>query len=92
MDNNPVCVVHVRKDGSMDFHLDGYVAFFIVDERVPHDRVYQMTMRTPREQIAELLSASEFGSRYDARHTAIAHRIESALRGKSHLAEVGDGS
>ena len=92
MDDSPVCVVHVREDGSIGLHMDGDVAFFIVDERKPHDRVYRLSMRTPREQIAELLGASEVGSRYDARHKAIVHRIRCALRGKSHLAEVDDGS
>ena len=92
MDDSPVCVVHVREDGSLDFHLDGDVAFFVVDERVPHDRVYRLSMRTPREQIAELLGASEVGSRYDDRNKAIEHRIRCALQGKSHLAAVDDGS
>jgi hypothetical protein len=92
MDDSPVCVVHVGEDGGINFHLDGDVAFFIVDERKPHDRVYRLTMRTPREQIAELLGASEVGSCDDARSKAIEHRIRSALLGKSHLAVVDDGS
>ncbi|HET7884268.1 MAG TPA: hypothetical protein VFL55_25500 [Acetobacteraceae bacterium] len=86
MDDRPICIVHITEDGDIDYLLNGEaVLFLVVDERAPGDRVYQMTRQTPREEIASLIAGSPIGSRHDSRHVAIAHRIERALQGKSHL-------
>ena len=40
---------HISEDGDIDYQLSGDAVFLVVDERAPHDRVYQMTL-TMRSQ------------------------------------------
>ena len=88
MDDRPICIVHISEDGDIDYQLSGDAVFLVVDERAPRDRVYQMTLQTPRDEIAALISDSPIGSRYDVRHAAVEHRVVRWLHGKSHLAVV----
>jgi hypothetical protein len=90
MDDHPICVVHISENGEIDFLLNGEAVFLVVDERVPHDRVYQMTVQAPRAAINTLIGGSPTGSRHDRRHAAAVHRIERALQGKSHLGIIDD--
>jgi hypothetical protein len=90
MDDHPICVVHISKNGEIDFLLNGEAVFLVVDERVPYDRVYQMTAQAPREAIKTLIGGSPIGSRHDSRNAAVVHRIERALQGKSHLEIIND--
>ena len=84
----PICVVHITGESNIEYHLSGDVVFLVIDERAPHDRVYQM-VQTPREEIAALIGDSPIGSRHDVRHAAIERRIARSEQGKSHL-EIAD--
>ena len=84
----PVVVVHIGIGGDVNYLMAGPVDFFVVDERSPHDRVYQMTHEATRDGIAAVLGEDAIGSRHDARHPAIAARIIAAAEGASHLREV----
>lgn len=88
--DTPIVVVHLRENGDIECHLSGDVVVLYVDERFPHDRVYQMTEQTPREEIAALIGDSPVGSRQDVRHAAIKHHVERWLEGKNHLEIVDD--
>jgi hypothetical protein len=45
----------------------------------------------PRDQIMGLIGDGPIGSKHDARHAAIAHKIERLLEGKPHLNPVDNG-
>lgn len=62
MDSKPRVVVHMDANGNLDFMADGDVDLFTVDERVPRDRVYQMSNhRVAPERIDELFGTSRIG-------------------------------
>lgn len=84
----PICIVHIAADGCPNYIFNGEVEFLIIDERAPHDRVYQMTEPTPRALIAELIGHSPIGNCHDSRHAAAAHRITRFLEGRSHLEAI----
>jgi hypothetical protein len=84
----PICVVHVRDDGPPEFLLTGDVRFLIVDECAPDDRVYEITLQRPREEIMTLVGDSTIGSCQDARQAAAAQRIMRWFEGRNHIAAV----
>jgi hypothetical protein len=55
-------VVHIDEHGNQNYLADGDVDFFIIDERAPRDRVYQMSdTRVPRRMITKLIGKSRIG-------------------------------
>jgi hypothetical protein len=85
MENQPIIVVHVHEDGHVLYYLNGEAKVFFVDDRVPDDRVYQMTEQTPREALTALIGSSPIGSRHDEHHASVVHRVRLALLSKSPL-------
>jgi hypothetical protein len=60
--NRPICVVHILEDGDIRHSLGSEVVFLVVDKGAPHDRVYEMMVQTPREEIAILVGRSRIGT------------------------------
>jgi hypothetical protein len=71
----PICVVQIYENGDIRYFLGVEVGLRGVDESVAHDRVYQLTFQTSREEIVVLVGSSPTGSRHDTRHEAVEHRI-----------------
>jgi hypothetical protein len=90
VDDQPMCVVHVDEHHSLNFYLNGNAMFLIINERVTYDRVFQMTVQSPREVIEALIGSSEIRHCGDDRHAAVEHRIKRALERKAHLEIVKD--
>lgn len=72
-----VVIVHFDDDGQLSYHVAGdeRVRLFIVDERAPRDRVYEWTSRCGSDEIGSILGSDPIGSSQDARHAALAARI-----------------
>lgn len=86
-----IVIVRYDEHGEIDFHVCGgeTVRLFIVDERAPHDRVYEWTQRCTPEEIREIIPAgTEVGSNQDARHPAVVHVVEAIKRGERRLRVV----
>jgi hypothetical protein len=64
--DRPICVVHILENSDLNYYLSGKAVFLVIDERFPHDRVYQMTLQTPSKKIAALVGSSPIGNRHDA--------------------------
>jgi hypothetical protein len=65
----------VAAERSRRFAASAACRLFVIDERAPLDRVYQMTMQTSREEIAALISDSPIGNYYlDNRLAPAVHR------------------
>jgi hypothetical protein len=85
----PTVIVHFDEQGELNYHVQGDVRMFIVDERAPDDRVYEWTPRATPEAIGAMLGPDpDIGSSGDARHAALAARIEAAQQGRAHLHAV----
>ncbi|SMF70631.1 hypothetical protein [Allosphingosinicella indica] len=87
----PVVVIHFLADGDTTYRVfgDGPVRVLFVDEKAPHDRVYEWLSREPMEDLAAIVpEGGAVGSKSDARHPAIANAIEAALEGRPHLRPV----
>lgn len=88
-----VVIVRFDEDGEIDYTVigDDRVRLFIVDERAPHDRVYEYTSSDPVERLREIIPrGSIIGSQHDDRHEAIVARILAAREGRAHLEVVDD--
>jgi hypothetical protein len=84
-----VVIVRFDDSGELSYHAFGETRLFIVDERCPHDRVYEWLPRGPIEELRELIPQdAEIGSNQDDRHQAIAHMVHSYLDGTPHLRAV----
>lgn len=82
-------IVQFDQNGELSYHVigDDRVRLFIVDERAPHDRVYEWTQRSPASEFRRLIpEGAEIGHGKDSRHAAIAARIEAG--GKPHLTVI----
>lgn len=90
MNLEAVAVVHIKEDGDTDYLICGDDKFrlFIVDERAPNDRVYEITLRDAPETIREIIGDSPIGHRNDERHAAIEARIKEELDGTPRLKVV----
>ena len=90
MNLEAVAVVHIKEDGDTDYLICGDDKFrlFIVDERAPNDRVYEMTLRVAPETIRKIIGDSPIGHRNDERHAAIEARIKEELDGTPRLKVV----
>ncbi|MGE5510370.1 MAG: hypothetical protein ACM31O_03850 [Bacteroidota bacterium] len=86
---NNVVVVHFDEQGESTFLVCGEnVRLLIVDERAPHDRIYEWLSRDNPAELEAILGNDPIGSSADSRHQAIAARIEAECAGKPHLKSV----
>ena len=86
-----IVTVHFDERGEISYHVfgDERVRLFIVDERAPHDRVYEYTQRQPATAFRDLIpEGTGIGHSGDDRHEAIKARIEAWQDGVSHLRSV----
>lgn len=71
-----IAIVHIGESGRVvDFLHHGDLCFIVIDERAPHDRVYELTKRNSIEEIAAVLGDEPIGSCNDVRHPGVAARI-----------------
>ena len=89
-DIEAVVIVRFDEAGEIEYYVSGKRAcLFIVDERCPHDRVYEYTSRVAQSDIGEILGKSEIGHSRDRRHAAIEAKVIAAMDGKrTHLSVV----
>lgn len=85
-----IAIVRFDENGEITYHVSGDARFrlFIVDERAPHDRVYEWTQRAPVDEVGAILGADPIGHSGDERHAAIAGVIHAARDGRKHLSVV----
>jgi hypothetical protein len=84
----PTVIIRFDETGELHYLATEGVSLYIVDERAPHDRVYEWTTRASREEIAAVLGDSEIGSANDARHAAIEAKIVAFVEGRPYLRPV----
>lgn len=85
-----IAVVHIKEDGWADYLICGDERFrlFVVDERAPNDRVYEMTRRDDPEVVRAILGDDPIGSCRDSRHAAIEARVSEMVGGTPRLTIV----
>lgn len=84
-------IVQFDENGELAYHVFGDARLYIVDERAPDDRVYEWIPRATAEEIAAIVPVgSVIGNGQDERHPVLAHKINAAMEGRSHLAVVKD--
>lgn len=85
-----IAIVRLDEAGEITYHVasDARFRLFIVDERAPHDRVYEWTQRATADEVGAILGGDPIGSSQDERHAAIKAKIEAALDGRPHLSVV----
>lgn len=81
-------IVHITEDGGYSYLVSGDVRVFVVDERAPSDRVYELTDRCDEDEIVTLLRDDPVGSKNDSRHAAIEAKILAHVKGRPHLEVV----
>lgn len=86
--DRPVCVVHISENGDETYSVFGAARMLIIDERAPHDRIYEISSRMDARELAALIGESEIGHAEDERHEAIAACINAAIDGRKHLSIV----
>jgi len=84
----PVVVVHIAEDGAFRYLVHGEARLLIVDERAPHDRVYEIVDRVSGQEISDVLRDNPIGSSNDDRHEAIAAKVLTFVNGRPHLRVV----
>ena len=86
----PTCIVHIGLDGNTDFAVCGDARLLTIDERAPHDRVYEVSRRISQDQLAALIGDSPVGNAKEIseRHAALLARVPASLTGKPHLSIV----
>lgn len=61
-------VIHFHEDGFVNFYIEGdNVRAFVVDDRAPGDRVYELTDRDGPGVIDAIIEGAEIGSRFDGK-------------------------
>jgi len=84
-------IVQFDEHGELTYHVQGNTRLYIVDERAPHDRVYEWLPRATSDEIAEIIPVGEvIGSGQDERAEVLSHRIKAAISHVPHLAVVRD--
>jgi hypothetical protein len=80
-------IVRYDSHGEIEFLVNGEnVRLYIVDERAPGDRVYEILTRTPDAVIEQIVPVGEsIGNNLDERHAVLAHKITAYVEGKPHL-------
>ena len=84
-------VVRIDERGEYSYHVFGgdSIRLFLIDERCPHDRVYEWLSRDSADEFRQLIpEGSEIGSSQDERHEAVANVITSHQEGRPHLRVV----
>jgi hypothetical protein len=82
-------VLRFDENGEQTYHVIGdKIRFFIVDERAPHDRVYEWLDREHADEIKAILGDCRIGSKQDGRHAAIRNAILSDLEGRARLTVI----
>lgn len=91
--NEPTIAVHIGTNGETSYLVPEGCAtrLLIIDERAPHDRVYEITDRVEPATIEVAIGGDPVGSKFDARHEATASRLRAAIESRPHLTIV-DGS
>lgn len=92
-DHRPVAVLRWSEDGDLQLGMFGAgCRMLVVDERCPHDRIYEVTQRAPLEAIDAIIPpGSEIGHAGDERHTALVERMTALFEGRPHLVAVPSG-
>lgn len=88
-----IIVVQFDEDGELSYHVCGgeTVRLFIVDERAPHDRVYEWLPRCDAATIRSIIpDGAPIGSSQDERHAAVENAVLSLMEGRPHLSVVPD--
>ena len=70
----PIVIMHYNESGWLDVLIDGEVTVLTVDDRMPHDRVYEHLMRDDRS-VMEALAPQPWGNKDDDRHKATLTKI-----------------
>lgn len=93
-DDRPVALIRFDEMGEMQLGIFGQgVRLVVIDERAPHDRVYEVTHREPLKALNRLVSPDEpIGHANEARHEAMVARMTALFAGKPHLQVVGGTS
>lgn len=89
-DPRPVAVLRWTEDGELQLGIFGDgCRMLVIDERCPHDRVYEVTHREPLNALASLVPPdAEIGHRDDDRQEALVARMTALFDGKPHLQAV----
>lgn len=94
MRNYPIIIIRHNPEvlGGIEYYVEASadVRVFVVDERCPNDRVYELTQRFERAELLGMIGESEIGHAGDARHKAVTNRINAAVDGKPHLRSVDE--
>ena len=83
----PTVLIHYDEAGEQSFKIAGDVILVVVDDRSPHDRAYHYRTQTPLAEIIAIVG-DDVGSSDDAKHKALAWKIERAAQGLPALQEV----
>ena len=81
-------VVQYDERGEVRFFITHGETMLIIDERTPHDRVFQITRTMHPDELALILRGSAVGSAKDERHAAVVARVEELFSGKPRLSVV----
>lgn len=66
--------------------------FLVIDERCPHDRVYEVTHREPLAKLEQMIPVdAEIGHAGDGRQEALVGVVMAAVEGRPHLAVAPSG-
>lgn len=96
--NEPhIVIIHHNPNtlGGMSYFVEvgAPVRVFVVDDRVPHERVYELTLRFSRESLLGIIGDSSIGHAGDERHKAVSSRILAHLEDRPFLTLIdGDSS
>lgn len=92
-DIKSVVIVRFDERGEQTYHVAGdSVAFFIVDERAPNDRVYEWLPRDSKADISAIIGDSAIGSSQDARHEAVKNSVMAIIEGRKRFRVVDGGA
>lgn len=83
-------VINISADGDIAVMTDEPCAVYVVNDHVPHDRVYRLTEAhtVSAAAVDAELKDDAIGHSGDARHAAAENRILSIVDGKPHLKPV----
>ncbi|GGD30918.1 hypothetical protein [Aureimonas glaciei] len=77
--------IHFDEDGEFRIYQSGEgVTVYVIDDRVPNDRVYQLQPASQADEIEALIGKSPIGSADDEKHDFITAQILGGYYGGSH--------
>lgn len=93
-DPRPVALLRWTEDGELQLGMFGDgIRMLVIDEQVPHDRVYEVTHREQLHALDALIPpGTEVGHAGDERHEALVARMTALFNGKPHLRAVSGGA